>query len=225
MFLCAYTQSMLRLKPFSRVMYMSELRLMPVVSAAQQSKAHPGATPPDMKLESLSTGLCGTPASDVHNMVTLYGRRAPLQNTEQRNKETSEQTGDAKPLPKARPPMRPCASCQTEVPDDPKMPINQGVCFQPGCYQRFCSRCFPEHEMHCLGHCMRCIAWMSGQCIQPCKEVLTFLVPGLPDARTNNEGDVYGEAPGCALQGLDEEAAADAFTPGLRREEKSGATR
>ena len=55
---------------------------------------------------------------------------------------------------------------------------------------------------------MRCIAWMSGQCIQPCKEVLTFLVPGLSDARTNNEGDVYGEAPGCALQGLDEEAAA-----------------
>ena len=38
-------------------------------------------------------------ASDAHNMVTLCGRRAPLQNAEQRDADTFEQTGDAKPLP------------------------------------------------------------------------------------------------------------------------------
>ena len=128
-------------------------------------------------------------ASDAHNMVTLCGRRAPLQNAEQRDADTFEQTGDAKPLPEEMShdsasecddePMRPCGTCQIELHDDPRpwkcRACSKETCYnclgrcnQAGCHQRFCSHCLSEHEMHCLGRgdFTFQLCWTSGECIQ-----------------------------------------------------------
>ena len=48
--------------------------LMTMMSTAQQSNEHPGATPPDMMLKSLSTGLCGDQLNLKNKYAYKYSR-------------------------------------------------------------------------------------------------------------------------------------------------------
>ena len=77
MFLCAYTHTWTDLKMHSA--YAGSNRsakavLMTMMSTAQQSNEHPGATPPDMMLKSLSTGLCGNQPNPENKFAYRYSR-------------------------------------------------------------------------------------------------------------------------------------------------------
>ena len=77
MFLCAYTHTWTYLQmhsAYSGSNRSAKAVLMTMMSTAQQSNEHPGATPPDMMLKSLSTGLCGDQLNLKNKYAYKYSR-------------------------------------------------------------------------------------------------------------------------------------------------------